>query len=120
MYDQENHILGYNFLNGYWLPGTPVNFQRREEEKRKKQKRKKKKKNKTKQSKNKNKQTQQQQQQQINNLECCTFMVQNVLRKKYNFVIYQFIKGTGGQPVLMHGAVTQECDSLLPGNTVWF
>ena len=27
---------------------------------------------------------------------------------------------TSGQPVLTHGAVTQECGSLLPQNTVWF
>ena len=29
-----------------------------------------------------------------------------------------FDKSTSSQPMLMHGAVTQECGSLLPGNTV--
>ena len=33
-------------------------------------------------------------------------------------ILSDAVKITSGQPVLMHSAVTQECGSLLPRNTV--
>ena len=32
--------------------------------------------------------------------------------------MYSYFTVTSGKPMLMHGAVAEECSSLLPGNTV--